>query len=916
MTASALVPRLVVSATVLTLIPWAGTSAQDERPRQPVFRAGTELIAIDVSVVDERGHPVTTLKADEFVVSVDGTRRTVATAEFIHQGPAPQPDVPSRDLPFSSNEGAAGGRLLLLVFDGGSITPGVLQGVRRAAADFLDQLSPADRVGLLAFPGSVSVDFTADHGRIRSALEDVGARGISASEYRLGLSEAYDIDHGDEIALRRAILRECLGESDEWAVLCVKTLKTEARLLTVEGEQRAIVALRTLRAILDELRKLSAPKTVIWISEGLPLDTSRSEFGGLSAAAAAARTTIHALHLDRSHIVDVIRRTPAPNLLADRRLELNGLEVVTSVSRGAVFSTTGTGSEAFAQIARRLTGYYLLSVEATDADRDGEEHEIRISVARRGLEVRARRTFASEKAAEAPIEMQVAELLRSPLIATGLPLKVATHNLREPGDSNLRIAVSSEIGRGFHDPTRVAIGYAVRAPDGAVVATALQDRVLTPGTSGAPLQAIGLVSVPPGRYTLRLAVIDQDGRRGSVDHPFEAAIGSVGPVDVGDLLLFPDGADDGGELHASTDVTLVPAPHEAYLELYPRGGDAVSATAVVVEVAADVTGPALRSSPGRAEPSEGPRLIARGRLPQALLPPGEYVARVGVTIAGETVRQTRPFRIGRPIADTPGLRRAIAATVGAFQREDVLTPELLRPALAFARPLDAGRANAEAAAAGDALEGGDLTPLERLDRFGPHSSLLATFLRGLTYFRTGELEEAAGQFRHAFQLSPTFLPATFYLGACYAAAGRAAQAVTFWKQAAGAFGDSPAAYHVLADGYLRLADAQGAGATLHDAQAKWPGNDHWRRRLVQLAVLTDEPHQALAKALAWVGEHPADLPMVDLALRLAIVDLLQGGTATSDRLRAAMQAVERSGRRPPPLADRWLAYVDAGSTPP
>ena len=70
-----------VMAVLLTLLP-SGLLAQPP-PERPTFRAGIDLIEIDVTVVNGQGVPVKDLRAPEFTVSVDGQRRSVVTAEFI-----------------------------------------------------------------------------------------------------------------------------------------------------------------------------------------------------------------------------------------------------------------------------------------------------------------------------------------------------------------------------------------------------------------------------------------------------------------------------------------------------------------------------------------------------------------------------------------------------------------------------------------------------------------------------------------------------------------------------------------------------------------------------------------------------------------------------------------------------------------
>src|SRR4051812_46673969 len=49
----------------------------------PVFRAGIELVSIDVTAIDSNGRQVTDLAADDFQVEIDGDKRQVATVEYV-----------------------------------------------------------------------------------------------------------------------------------------------------------------------------------------------------------------------------------------------------------------------------------------------------------------------------------------------------------------------------------------------------------------------------------------------------------------------------------------------------------------------------------------------------------------------------------------------------------------------------------------------------------------------------------------------------------------------------------------------------------------------------------------------------------------------------------------------------------------
>jgi tetratricopeptide (TPR) repeat protein len=89
--------------------------------------------------------------------------------------------------------------------------------------------------------------------------------------------------------------------------------------------------------------------------------------------------------------------------------------------------------------------------------------------------------------------------------------------------------------------------------------------------------------------------------------------------------------------------------------------------------------------------------------------------------------------------------------------------------------LAAGQASRVAEGHLDALDGAAL-PAE-------DASLLASFLRGLAFYRAGRIDDASKQFRASVRASTDFLPGVFYLGACYAAGGNPRQAVGAWQTA-------------------------------------------------------------------------------------------------------------------------------------
>src|SRR5689334_4996477 len=82
-----LIAALLIAALpslVLTQAPQAPSAPQaPQAPQPPVFRAGVELVTVDVTALDSNGRQVMDLGAADFQVEIDGDRRQVASAEYV-----------------------------------------------------------------------------------------------------------------------------------------------------------------------------------------------------------------------------------------------------------------------------------------------------------------------------------------------------------------------------------------------------------------------------------------------------------------------------------------------------------------------------------------------------------------------------------------------------------------------------------------------------------------------------------------------------------------------------------------------------------------------------------------------------------------------------------------------------------------
>lgn len=916
--------RTLVGLAALWVVAATATQAQQQPPTppaRPTFRVSTELIAIDATVVDGRGEPIADLTPEDFVLTIDGSPRRVVSAQFIKQDPpGPAPTIAGRKLPFTTNESAVGGRLVLIVFDLEGIGVGGGRGATVAASRFLDQLSSADRVGVLAFPNGANVDFTTDREKVKQTLVRVVGRGSFFSDgvYNIGLSEAFDIDRGDPSAFERLAQRECVNERTQEGIgICRTSLESQARSMAMVNRQRGMNSLQTLRALLLSFAKIDAPKTVVWISEGLPIAEDRVEIGGMAAMAAAARTTIYSLHLDQSIIADASRSRPSPSMMQDRQLATDGLAMIAGITRGSMFTSIGTGSNVFQRIAKEMTAYYLLSAEPEPDDRDGRPHRIKVAVNRKDVNIRARREFSLRKEAPVPPSpaQRLAAVLQQPLLATELPIKVATYNLRTPGASTVKVVVTTEFGRNATAVEEASVAYVVLTDKGKVVGTSITANKAAPvrATAPGPLQATTIIEVPPGQYLLRLAVLDASGRAGSVEHPLDAGLTSMGELEIADLLLAPANAGTAAAVRLVADTTIDDEPYGAYIELYPRAPHVMRTAKVTIEIAESETAPAIASTEAvLSETLDAGRHVAQALLPLGLVPPGEYVARAVVAAGDTTSVQMRPFRLARAVPAGPVFKIDLSTRVGRFQREHVLTPALLAPAVARARELTETPPSEAVARVADEVAAGRLEALD-LSVLGGDASLTSVFLRGLAQYRAGKFEDAAKEFRASVRQSSDFLPGIFYLGACYAAGGRGREAVGAWQTSLVGDDSSPDVFQLLIDGFLRIGDTDAAIGTIEEAAAKWPDDYRFVLRATLAQAAQDKPADALERLRPWLDRQTDDREALDLALRLALADLATRSPGDDQdavaRLKDLTARYQAGGTPVPAVATRWLTYL-------
>jgi Ca-activated chloride channel family protein len=146
-------------ARLLTAVIALSVAVHGQSPRNPVYRAETELVRITATVSDAQGKPVTDLRQDEFYVAEDGVQQEIAL--FAQDLATPVSVVVVLDTSGSMDH-----------FDP----------VRRGLMDFFAAAGPDDEIALMTFNDKVHLvsPFGGDREAAIGAIAQMQAKGRTA----------------------------------------------------------------------------------------------------------------------------------------------------------------------------------------------------------------------------------------------------------------------------------------------------------------------------------------------------------------------------------------------------------------------------------------------------------------------------------------------------------------------------------------------------------------------------------------------------------------------------------------------------------------------------------------------------------------------------------------------------------------
>lgn len=533
----------------VALIGMAPLVAHNGQQPVPAFRAGIDLITFEATVLDRDGAAIRDLGPEDFSVTIGGRPRKVVFADFRGGMAASAGSAAAAAPPIRGRVPGAEGRSVVVVIDRDSIAPGNEAALLETASAVIDSLQPADAVAVLGIPVG-GVELTRDHDRVRAALPlftGSRPRQMSYRDRSLSWDEALAYERGDTRIIAEVIERECyrIPSAAGLANPCPEDLVAQARELLLAGRAHVETTTSVLEGLAAKLVPLRGSKHVILISGGLRFGQDLlTRFQRFAEKAAEAQLTLYAVHLDQSDS-DVADRRTITSAFGGRDATA-GLGALTGMTGGRLFMGVGRGTGVFDRITTEINNFYVLGVESGPDDASGSPRSLEVIVNRPGLTARSRPEVTSRSRA-APAADPLAALLNQPTDLSDLTISATAYSTRGNDVSTLRVLISSELGA---ERARLPAdwGFAALSADNVVVTGRQRFEAATSG----PLIMTTSAKLLPGRYRLRVAVRDADGRAGVIDVPIAAGLRIAGELQFSDLIV---GINDGGRLQPRGRVT-------------------------------------------------------------------------------------------------------------------------------------------------------------------------------------------------------------------------------------------------------------------------------------------------------------------------------------------------------------------------
>lgn len=397
----------VISADALARADEARKQAPPPARSSHVEHVTSEMVLIESYVTDAQSHPVRGLTLDDFVLEVDGARRTPASLEFHEIVPdrdgAGAPQAPS----YAGTPVTVWPRRFVFFFEDKTSGPLGLTRARQAVDRFLDSgMTPTDQVALVAHDHGLRVlqDFTTDKAALHAAMERSMENAVRFNTFEKEQEDRFEQFLGNPTPRNATVL--CLEEKADY-VGVVQALETLVTSLAPWRGYKAVVfmgdgipewPMESWYQMLYRGGSWRGRNPLMLSLNGrdpaiFPLDcTLDTELKTVSRAVAVAGVTLHAVQTlglvadDKDRLDRVAKQA-------------NSLQMLTLNTAGR-FSASNDVFASLRQFEEDSRVYYTLGY-VPEGTGDGKYHPIVVRCLRKGLNVSFRRGYTRLPPAEA-----------------------------------------------------------------------------------------------------------------------------------------------------------------------------------------------------------------------------------------------------------------------------------------------------------------------------------------------------------------------------------------------------------------------------------------------------------------------------------------------------------------------------------
>jgi VWFA-related protein len=504
---------------------------QPAEPPQAVFRAATELVEVDVTVLDGRRQPVKGLTAADFTVLEDGQPREVETFaavdladRVVATDAAWMSEVPRdvADNQITEQEG----RLVVILMDRSIPVGHPTTVARQVATAAVEELGPGDMAAIVSTSGGVPQNFTTDRARlIRSINQRDWSTGVGLEAREIGenLLEAAGLGGLDPLD-GRCLCGLCSQQAITNVADALQDLPRRRKSILFVGSRF------TVQAGPAELQQLE-------IGCGQKLEDSRKV---MFAALDRSGVTVHSIDPSGLQIVGPTSQAASTQRAGrvrgaqveaiNTQLQEQGeLRVLPERTGGRTVANTNGPQTRIPEIIRESQSYYLIGFRPGDGAVPGRPRSIEVKVNRRGVNVHARREVVLPDEATAFTASvsspgaAAASALNGLLPSAHLPMDLNVAAFAAPGSPRAVVTVSAGV-QAFAPPagattTTDPIEIMVAAYDqtGRPQASARQTLELSWPLVGANqprrVDVLSRLDLPPGDYEIRVAASAAGGAR-------------------------------------------------------------------------------------------------------------------------------------------------------------------------------------------------------------------------------------------------------------------------------------------------------------------------------------------------------------------------------------------------------------------